>query len=362
MARTVALGTITQALIDTQDDVSKTPYISVSINDNAGAGAVEYWSRLEYLEYHEETYRDRAVIGLNNRDNALDNINMDGQEFTLGLGYDSSGHGGTTTDTVAQATLWVKSHQILSVQGDRIYQIFAEGMWMSLREQKILTGVTGDQDVAYASIFNRTKTVEALMKLVIEAMGWTWTAVATSDNITDIFLPVFNVNLAPFESGASLLYRLISMTKSYLRPKTGKVFEVVYPQITDPVDETYYSDQAPYFLEHDESTILLVPNSIVVLCNQDPSGEWNTTLYPLIVGTAQDPDQFTAGVYDGNYHEVIGVYVAGSINNQADADKRADAILTQLKSETFGGRLVLPFHDCRMELYDRVEIDDQRGH
>ena len=151
MARTTGAGTITQALLDTQGDAGRTPYIKIYIN------STDYSSRLLYLEHHEEAYRDRAIIGLSNRDNALDAVDLDGQEFEIGYGYDTSGNGGSTTDKVDTATLWVKSHQIISVQGERIYQIYAEGMWMRLREQKVIAGITGDSPL-YDNTFNATYT------------------------------------------------------------------------------------------------------------------------------------------------------------------------------------------------------------
>ncbi len=356
MARTAGNG-ITQALIDTQKVSGRTPYIDVTIDDNASAGAVNYWSRLEYIEYHEEAYRERAVIGLNNRDNALDSIDMDGQEFAIKLGYDTSGQGGSTTDTVTYATMWVKSHQIISIQGERIYQIYAEGMWMRLREQKVIAGVTGPQDQMYSNTFNATHTVYELIELIIEtAMGWTLNAFGgTQDSIINAFSPVFDINQVPFENAASLLYRLIWMTKCYLRAVESKTFELVYPITGDSADETYYSSQAHWFTEYVEKTILLIPNSIVVLCNQDPTtGEWDTTAYPLIVGTASDAGQIT------KYTEIVEVFMAGSITTQANADLRAAAILTKLKSEILGGRLVIP-HDAQVELYDKVSVVDNRS-
>ncbi|KKN75133.1 hypothetical protein LCGC14_0382920, partial [marine sediment metagenome] len=172
MARTAAAGTITQALIDTQNVSGRKPYISININ------STEYWSRLLYIEYHEEAYRERAVIGLSNRDNSLDSLDLDGKEFEIKTGYDTTDQGGNSTDTVSHATLWVKSHQIISIQGERIYQIYAEGMWMRLREQKVIAGITGKQDGSdlegqpYGNIFNKTKTVYGLIELIIEgALG-----------------------------------------------------------------------------------------------------------------------------------------------------------------------------------------------
>jgi len=318
---------------------ARDPYIYIYIN------GVNYSSRLEYLEHHEEAYRDRAIIGLNNRDSALDALDIDGEEFEIGYGYDS--------EKVDTPTLWVKSHQVISVEGERIYQIYAEGMWMHLREQKVIAGVTGDAPL-YSNTFESTYTVEGLIKLVIEAMGWTWTAVTNSDGIIDVFKPIFDVNQMPFENAAALLYRLIWMTKCYLRPKPSKTFEAVYPETTDAIDESYYSYQAHWFVEYAEKSILLVPNSIVVLCNQDPNYEWDTDAYPLIVGTSEDGDQIA------KYTEVLQPFLAGNIRTQTDADNRAAAILTRLKSEILAGRLIVP-HDARVELYDKVRVYDTRG-
>ncbi len=409
--RTTGNGLITQALIDTQKDASRTPYIDITINDNAAAGAVNYWSRLEYLEYHEEAYRDRAIIGLNNRDNALDALDLDGQEFAIKLGYDTTANGGGATDTVTYPTLWVKSHQIISDMGQRIYQIYAEGLWMRLREQKVVASAmtwrasvayvvgqgispttpnghkyvcsvagtasvteptwptvseasVGDGTVVwteagpadpYSNIFNATHTVEEIIKLIIEGLGWTWTAVGgTNDGIIQTFKPVFEINQMGFENAAALLYRLIWMTKHYFRQRAGKVFGSVFPQTADAVDETYYSDKANWFTEYVEKTILLIPNSIVVLANQDPTNrEWNTAAYPLMVGTSSDAAQIT------KYAEIVQPFVVGSINNQTDADNRAAAILTRLKAEILGGRLVAP-HDSQLELYDKVQVKDNR--
>lgn len=372
------------------------PYIYIYID------SVDYSSRVEYVEHHEEAYRDRAIIGLSNRDNSLDSLDIDGKEFEIGYGY-----GGEKVDT---ATLEVKSHQIISVEGERIYQIYAEGMWMALRQQKMIAGMmqwaastavvlnqliqavtpnghmykvvvagtTGTTEptwsttsagqvvdgtvtweeagiaAPYSNTFNKTHTVEGLIQMIIEAMGWTWTAVATSDGIIDVFTPVFDINQLPYENAAALLYRLIWMTKSYLRAKPTKTFEAVYPQSTDAINEIYYSNKAHWFFEYEDKSILLIPNSIVVLCNQDPvSGEWATDEYPLILGTASDATQIT------KYREIVQPFLAGSIDNQTDADNRAAAILTRLKAETLAGRLIVP-HDARVELYDRVGVWDLR--
>ncbi len=408
MARTVALGTISQALIDTQLVSGRKPYIKIFIN------STDYSSRLLYIEHHEEAYRDRAVIGLSNRDNTLDDLDLDGKEFEIGYGYDTTAQGGSSTDKVDTATLWVKSHQIISIQGERIYQIYAEGMWMYLREKKVMAGITvwnasaayvvnqeigpttpnghsykcttaGTSDSSeptfptgsgvtvtdgsvvwtengiaspYSNVFNATHTVYGLIELIIEgALGWTLEDTPPDDGIIDTFSPVFEINQLPFENAAALLYRLIWMTKEYLRVKNSKTVQCVFPQTSDNVDETYHSNQAHWFTEHTEKTILLIPNSIVVLCNQDPNLQWGTDAFPIIVGTDSDAAQIAK--YDGG-NEVIQVFLAGNIRTQADADNRAASILSKLKSEILGARTVVP-HDAQVELYDKIQVLDYRG-
>jgi hypothetical protein len=128
----------------------------------------------------------------------------------------------------------------------------------------------------------------------------------------------------------------------------------VYRTEDDVADITYYSDQDPYFDEFDSQIGQLEPNSILILCNQDPSEEWNTPEYPIISGTAKDQVEID------KYFEVIEVFTDGNIRTEEDADARADAILARIKAESSGGRVLLPFHDCRVELYDMVSIRDSR--
>ena len=401
--RTVADVTITQALIDTQSDANKIPYIHIYIDDT------DYSSRLLYLEHHEEPYRERAVIGLSNRDGALDDLDLTGCEFEIGYGYDSTSHGGSANDYVLTATLWVKSIQKTSKGGERIYQIYAEGMWSRLRMEKTLpgvvswkatipavegqyitpsepnghyyectvAGVTGETEPSewplsgtvddgtvtwseagssapYSNLFNATHTIEEIMQLTVESLGWTWTPVSDSDGLIDVFHPVFAIGQGGYEAGASVLYRLVWMTKSYLRCRPSTVMQPVYRTEDDVADIVYYSDQDPYFDEFDSQIGQLEPNSILILCNQDPSGEWNTPEYKIIPGTAVDQDEID------KYFEVIEVFTDGNIRTPEDADARADAILTRIKAESSGGRVLLPFHDCQIELYDKVGITDNR--
>lgn len=332
---------ISPALLAAQVAASNTPYIRIYIN------SVDYSSRLLALEHHEEAYRDRAIIVLRNDDLALSSVDFTGHQFKIGYGHVTT----ASNEYSETADLWVKNQQFTSSPGQQVCLLYAEGMWMRLREQRVMAGVTGSATF-YDNTFNATHTVYALIELIIEnALSWTLSAFGgTQDGIINTFKPVIDINQMPYENAAGLLYRLIWMTKCYLRARAGTTFALVYPQTSDAVNETYYSDQAHYFLEYTEKTNLLVPNSIAVMCNSGVDGLWTN----IIAGTAEDATQIA------RYAEILQLFLAASITSQTDADNRAEAILTRIKAEQLAGRLVVP-HDARVELYDRVEVNDVRG-
>jgi len=174
------------------------------------------------------------------------------------------------------------------------------------------------------------------------------------DSIIHTLKPFFTINNPPFESLANLIYRLIMMTKVYLRPEAALVFKIIYPQDADSVNETYYSDQAPYFREYTEKRNLLIPNDIKVYWGANDDGTWDAT---ALANPGSDTDAASIAAYT----TVRAVYLAPDLTTKADADLRAAAILQRFKSETLAGRLVLPYHDCSVELYDRVSVVDKRG-
>ena len=409
------MRSISSTLLDAQKAVSSTPYIRIYINDT------DYSARLLSLEHHEEAYRERATLVLRNNDLHFNGIDLLGKQFEIGYGHHTTAGdeymGDGTENEPGTAPLWVKNQLMVSAGGQLYCILYAEGMWMRLRETRIMAGVitwkantaftvgreliptipnghkyqcttagtsgatepvwptvsggtvadgsviwteVGTGQYGYGTLFNATHTVEELMEMIFEiALGWTFHKRAearedgttcVSDSIIDVFKPVFEVNQLPYENAVGILYRLIWMTKCYLRATHNTTFELVFPQTDDAVAETFYSDQAHYFFEYTEKVNLLIPNSIAVVCNSGLDGEWTEAL----LGTAKDDTEIA------KYGEIIQPFIAASITNQTDADLRAAAILSRLKSETLAGRLIVP-HDARVELYDKVKVVDRRG-
>ena len=353
------MRTIHADLEDAQISGAADPYLYLEIN------STNYASRLISLTHIEEPYRNVATIVLANSDRHFNVSANDllGKSFTIGYGYvTTSGNKylGDGSGSEAMPTLEVKSQSLVSMEGKLVCILSCEGGWMKLREFNFISTA----DPPYFNIsFTATDTVFELIEKALVEVGFTLNAIGDQDDgIINSFNPIFVANPLSYENPATIIYDLIRMTKSYVREVEGGAFEIIYPQDSDDVEETYYNYQAPYFKEYVEKKNLLIPNHIVVFCNREPvTLEWDTSSYPLITGHARDPDQFTGETYDGSYEEVIEYHIAPFIGSQTDANDRAAAILTRYKAETLAGRVVLPFHDCRVELYDKVSVLDNRG-
>lgn len=352
---------ISSTMLTAQAGTKKTPYIRVVIN------SVDLSSRLLFVEHIEEPYRDRTTLVFRNNDRYFDSLDFQGFSFQPGYGF-TTGAGneycgdGTSDGT---PTMWVKVQEIISTEGMVVCNLYCEGEWMYLREQKVVAVGTAP---LYQYTFNESSndyTIYDLIEMAIETvMGWTLEAAIDggSDGIIDVIYPKISVNVSytnnvvTLDSYAEFLYSLISMTKCYLRQKSATNWELVYPQENDEVDETYYSssvDGHP-FTEHMERMNEVVPNRIYVAANHPgfDDGEPWPAFPPAILGDS--------GAYTGNYDEVAEIHLYPWVTSQGTADLLASAIMTKLKSESLAGRTVVP-HDCRVELYDKIRVEDNRG-
>lgn len=364
------MRTIHADLKTAQELVSHTPYIVISINDVDGAGAVDYGTGnatnpLISFEWIEEPYRDSAIIVIDNSNRGLDpgTLDLRGSSFFIGTGYNTTSgnkYCGDGAGSTATPTLWVKTQHVTSMEGKVVCVLGCEGMWMKLRELKYLA--VGDAPY-YRYEYGGTQTIKEIIVLALAEASMTLNATVPDDGIVDTLKPFFNTSISALPSLASLLYNsgwtgLLQMTKEYLRPEASLVFKLIYPQDSDSVDETYYSDQVPYFREYTEKRLLLIPNDIKVFWGADDDGSWTSDTAQanlLLPGSAVDQTAIDA------YTTVRHIFFAPKLTTQAAADLRADAILTRLKSEVLAGRLVLPYHDCSVELYDKVSVVDRRG-
>jgi len=350
------MRTISTALAAAQEASSSEPFIHLFFNSADGETTVDYSSRLLQLEHHEEPYNEWASIILYNNDRGVQNVK--GYWLEIGYGQNCEPFGGNEQEYKDTPRLWVKSQTIVSRAGILFTELLCTGMWVAMQELDLVT--KGEPPHFDNERYGPGYTVYDTLKDLFAATTFPVAGVDTpfeleplgdqDDGIMDSFTPELWLNQSPFENRASIAYRLIGMTKSYVRTKPGLKLEVRYPQDDDEVDEIYHSNRDFVFFEYREKQNINTPNDVVVYANPGEDGMWED----IITSTGhEDEDSIDA------YHRVTAHHIAADIVTQTDADNRGEAILSKIKAEILAGRLVIP-HDCRVELYDRMEINDSR--
>jgi hypothetical protein len=255
--------------------------------------------------------------------------------------------------------MWVKRQESTSAPGVKEVRLTLEGWAEALDEEHArLDNTITDPSLYY--LVERTKTpyyiIRDVVSVALSYMPFYMDTLTVDDGIIDTFLPYFEINAERnrYESKLDILYRLISMTKCYIKPLAENHLSIVYPQTDDATDLTVYSYQLPQFYEFHERKNELLPNTVWVFCNDTEMTDYGS--WPnLKTGTASDDDAVTRyGEIEIKEH-----YQAPTILTQVDADNRAEAILARIKSEESSQYMVMP-HDCRIELYDKLALVDTR--
>jgi len=346
---------LSETFLAAQQSTSNTPYYKLVFTSKDGGTTVDlstdsatYGNRILLIDHIEEPYDDFATIILRNVDRAIPSIK--GYWVEIGYGY-TTGAGneylGDGTNEGAPPRLWVKHQQTVS-SGGKLWEVLElEGMWAKLREQVMRLGDPPLYTESYT-----TDTIFDIIGIILSELGMTLNALAEDDGIINSLQPQFDINIQPFEYAASLIYRLLNMTASYLKALDDLEFEIKYPQSDDAVDLTFYSDQAPYFYEYLERANVLVPNHFIVYGNSGDDGLWTDYI------SSESPHGVDQDEIDA-YDEIYKIILSGSLTTQADVNSRADALLARARFEQMAGRMYAP-HDARAELYDRIAIEDSR--
>jgi hypothetical protein len=264
---------------------------------------------------------------------------LSGAGFTLGTWGMEPSAGTYTADAGTNPTT-LKDAQLTSSADD-----FYNGWY--------LFNVTRNLGTAITDYSGATKTITHAA-ISGQAAGDTY-KILKSDEIVTSFKPYFEINAdndsgvtMSYEDRLEVCYRAIMMTKSYLRARPGMVFDVIFPRAVDPVDAVF---DTSHFYEFNQKQNEVVPNAIYIFANYT-DGSYGS----MITGYAYD----TEAVARNGGAEIKGLYSAPTVTTQLDADNRAAAILTRIKAESLSVGLVIP-HDCRIELYDNIQMTDTRG-
>ncbi len=358
-------------------------------------------NRLIHVQQVEERYNDPGVILLSNYDRAIP-ANITGYYVDIGWGHNTAS--GNKWDTAAGAVaprLWVMPQSDISgaPKGGKpnLYTtLVMSGVWGAvLDRQPVLLTSTPVYDIPLhrydegntISVLT-DKTIYDVLEYLIETSlstqtGLTFTldALGTQDDgeISSIIpFPSDNTELirhinhdSPFffQTYGDLIRSLLELTNCILVPRAGLAFRIIFPQSSDTADETYYSSVADGhpFYEVENRRLNMIPNHIEVF-----GGEDEATGLPTVSGHWFDTDHFsgwtspeTTATYDGPFMEVKA---SGSTDNilweigldtAAKYRVKAAELGWQLKDQILGTRVIIPM-DARVELYDRVTIEDGR--
>jgi hypothetical protein len=305
------------------------------------------------------------------KNNTRDIPNLVGYHTNISYGDYYSGTAYYTGGKTAK--MWVKEQRLISAPGKLYTLLVLEGFWGFFREQLVI----GDLESSLVKhYYDQTDTdTSALTNLTIfgilyELAEQVYTQCgidlilymhySQNDLIINDYIPGQELNVIPYESIADLVIQLMGFTKCFIRIDNTDTMEIRYPQDSDAVDHTYYSNQQHYFYDFTSNDSVLVPNHIVVLAGQliedaPPlfAGDW-PSYENIIVAEEEDATAIA------EYMRVTSLHIAGYIQQQSDAEDRAGAILYKTEKQQVTGQLVIP-HDASVELYDKVEIDDFRG-
>ena len=337
-------------------------------------------NRPTQLEHHEQTWDDYATIILRNNDLAVPDL----RGYYVDIGYGAQTASGLRYS--AAPRLWVKEQYEVSMTGGAYglrVVLTLGGKMRILREQKMQLGyaptfraeggqLTGLTIYGILNLFlgaGGTLAVETGYAFTLDALG------SQDDGFINTFVPQptnidSNGDLLGFrpqvgDTYATFFERLMRNTKCKLMAGSGLTYKIVYPQVTDAVNERYYSASADGhpFTDYQESKFLLIPNWIAVYGGYRGTTS-NMETYDYI-GNAYDPESWSpAHDYNGSYMRVRHYFSdkneGGYISSQPNAQKIAEARLDQARENTFGGRAVIP-HDCGIELYDNAVFINTRG-
>ncbi|KKN65911.1 hypothetical protein LCGC14_0477280 [marine sediment metagenome] len=359
-------------------------------------------NRLEHVQQIEERENDSGIILLSNYDRAVP-TDLTGYYVDLGWGLNTSS--GILWDTAAGAVaprMWIMRQSDISgaPKGSlpQLYTLFQlQGVWGAvLNKQPFLVESTPFSDIPLYK-YDELNTISALtgktiygvLEYIIEVLLFAQTGLAfTLDDLgaqddgeisSIIPFPSDNTKLlrtindgSPwyFETYGDVIRSLLELTNCILVPRADLAFRIMYPQSSDTADVTYYSSNADGhpFYEAENRRLNMIPNHIEVY-----GGEDAITGYPTVTGHWYDTDHFsgwvspaTLATYDGPFMEVKAsgstdrmLWETGLDTAEKCRNKAAE-LGWQLKDQIRGTRVIIPM-DARVELYDRVEVNDARG-
>lgn len=339
------MRTLSATQLAAQTSSGREPYVKVEFDD--GTTQYDYTTRVLKIYYYEGMFGGKgavadyhsAVIYLNNSDGNVADLTED---FYVDTEWgDVTGVG---NEAAEYPRLFVVAQVGASRPGSKVSVVYLDDTFLRLGKEPV--DHLGSAPYWYYQ-YDRTTTPYDILDAALTEEGYTLDALAEDDGIIDTFLPQLEINKQPYMTVLDLISQCMQTSKSYIRAQPDLHFEIKFPQETDTIDETFYTVQAdgtPVARSYYSRENKVVPNKVVVFCNQSTNGDWDD----IIIGST----------FTGN-GDIPVYFREGSINTQADADKFSAAILTKIRAITKSSYFVCN-HDARIEIGDYITVSDGR--
>lgn len=214
------MRTLHADLTTAQTAATGIPYLRLHFEKGSG-GATTYThttadspNKIKALRHVEEPYNNYAILVLENSDGLLPDLF--GYYCTVGYGYNTAS-GNKYSNA---APLWVKKQFHTSKMGSTDRIIYLEGAWNLLQEMKDIGSLLGATQPPYYEVdYTATAyTIYDIIEQVLRAATFgLYPLGGEDDSIIDTLQPDFVVNGVPFEDAATVIYRLMNMSKCFIR-------------------------------------------------------------------------------------------------------------------------------------------------
>jgi hypothetical protein len=333
--------------------------------------SIAYGDRILGIDHREEVSETggSAIITLNNPANDIPDLR--GYWTEIGHGLNT----GTVAIPVYEYTLtprlWVKKQSYIWYRGQYLVILELEDMWARFSEIPLHSwwhspyffNQFGTFDIYYLMRFFITQETTHDTTSKIE---WADITLEETDGIIDVTTPYFAVNEqeGEYETLLQVVTRLLDGTACYIVMRPSQKILIVYPGSSTTPDITYYRDTSPQYTGFVELTTLVRPNTYYVFGGADniqtedneygvrkPIWDWTNAIAEdrVIQGTYVNTTE------TARYEEVVNLYTVPSINSQSYADTLAETMGSHRQPTDCAGRVTVR-HDCRVELFDRIEV------
>lgn len=317
-----------------------------STYDNSATG------RVVYVQKKEEPYTGKGKIRLLNNDGALDALDFTGCLTAITWGWSGG-------DESVDEPVWVVNQRIISKEGKNVVQLEVLSAWELMDKSKGVNAAddTDPVDSSFGStrVWDRDTTVLDIIAEIIQAAGsfleqWSLDSIVqlNDDGIIDVYQPLMYSRIN--DSDTYLIRRLLQMTESVLtfRASTGSTVNWIDQSLPGPYYTYRFGTSDHPFYVSIQGDAMVVPNRIIYV-DQEPDPQKSQV--SNWVGVAE-----LATFPLGKFGEL---FVDPTIEDDTEAQLRADSHLVRLIAEAELGEIYAPMNCCQ-ELYDEIEIIDDR--